>query len=295
MNENEKKYHQQRRMFFLIDKKLVVVKKGVSLCHFDWLVSQGWTKKDAEKFISKELRGVIDPDGNLKFFVGKKWELNEEIEKKFFEIFPELVKRLKLKDEVKIYGGAIEKEIGQIWPGRKYYGSIGELINNGVILVDKNDEIIGIEEKMEAHENGGKRHRAFSVLIFNKKNELMLQQRAIDKYHCGGLWTNTCCSHPRLNETTIKAAHRRLMEEMGFNTKLKEIFSFKYQVELDHGLSENEYDHVYVGKYNRIPKINPKEVKDWKWVSIEDLDQDIKDNRKSYTPWFRKIWKEFRK
>jgi isopentenyl-diphosphate delta-isomerase len=123
----------------------------------------------------------------------------------------------------------------------------------------------------------------------------MLQQRAFSKYHAGGLWTNTCCSHPRPGELTEAAAHRRLVEEMGFETELKEIFAFKYQVKLDHDLSENEYDHIFIGKYNSEPKINREEVEAWKWTSKEDLSKDIKENPANYTFWFKEIWKEFSK
>jgi isopentenyl-diphosphate delta-isomerase len=164
-----------------------------------------------------------------------------------------------------------------------------------VVLVDENDKEIGTEEKMAAHQNGGKRHRAFSILIFNDKNELMLQQRAFSKYHAGGLWTNTCCSHPRPGESTVAAAHRRLIEEMGFDTELKEIFSFKYQVKLDHNLTENEYDHFFIGKYNLEPKINKEEAEAWKWITEENLNRDIKANLLKYTFWFKEIWKEFEK
>jgi len=164
-----------------------------------------------------------------------------------------------------------------------------------VILVDDFDKEIGTEEKIKAHQNGGKRHRAFSVLIFNDNDELMLQQRAISKYHCGGLWTNTCCSHPKPEEKTEEAAHRRLLEEMGFDCKLQEKFCFKYSAPLDHDLTENEYDHVFVGYYNLEPKINREEAESWKWIAKQDLNKDIELNPEKYTPWFKIIWKEFNK
>ena len=163
-----------------------------------------------------------------------------------------------------------------------------------VILVDKNDNQLGILEKMAAHLNGGTKHRAFSVLIFNDKNELMLQQRAISKYHCGGLWTNTCCSHPRLNETTESAAHRRLMEEMGFDCELKEIFSFNYEAKVNNELTENEYDHVFIGKYNLEPKLNMSEAENWKWISISDLETEIKQKPDLFTVWFKIIFSTLR-
>ncbi|MDP4010000.1 MAG: isopentenyl-diphosphate Delta-isomerase [Candidatus Shapirobacteria bacterium] len=164
-----------------------------------------------------------------------------------------------------------------------------------VILVDENDQQIGIEEKMKAHEGDGKRHRAFSILIFNEKGETMLQQRALSKYHSGGLWTNTCCSHPRPEENTLAAAHRRLGEEMGFDCKLKEVFEYKYQIKLDHGLSENEYLHVFIGKYDEDPIINRDEAEDWKWISWENLNEDVNKNPGSYTFWFKVTLKELNK
>ncbi|MEI8067540.1 MAG: isopentenyl-diphosphate Delta-isomerase [Candidatus Shapirobacteria bacterium] len=168
-------------------------------------------------------------------------------------------------------------------------------MNENVILVNDSDQEIGVEEKIEAHRNGGKRHRAFSILIFNDKDELMLQQRAFSKYHCGGLWTNTCCSHPRPGEKTEDAAHRRLVEEMGFDVELMEKFSFNYIAPLDHDLTENEHDHVFVGYYNLEPKINPDEVESWKWISKADLNKDIESNPQNYTFWFKRIWSEFNK
>jgi len=159
-------------------------------------------------------------------------------------------------------------------------------MKDDIILVDKNDNQIGTGEKMPVHIKG-ELHRAFSVFIFNNKNELMLQQRADEKYHCGGLWTNTCCSHPYPDEKTVDGAERRINEEMGFDCKLKEIFSFLYKTKFENGLTENEFDHVFVGDYNNDPVINLKEVKEWKWVSIENLENDIKDNPQNYTCWLK--------
>jgi isopentenyl-diphosphate delta-isomerase len=155
-----------------------------------------------------------------------------------------------------------------------------------IILVDKNDEEIGTEEKLKAH-IAGKLHRAFSIFVFNSKDELLLQQRAIKKYHSGGLWSNTCCSHPRPGEQLEKAVHRRLKEEMGFDCELKEIFSFTYEAKLDKGLRENEYDHVFVGKFDGEPEINPEEVDDWKWMGLQELKNDMQKNPAIYTYWFR--------
>lgn len=156
-----------------------------------------------------------------------------------------------------------------------------------VILVDEKDNEVGTEEKIKAHKNGGKLHRAFSVFIFNSKGEFMLQQRAESKYHCGGLWTNTCCSHPRPGEVTEEAAHRKLEQEMGFDTELKELFSFIYRAEFGNKLTEHELDHVFVGFYESEPKPNPEEAESWKWIGIKDLQGDIRKNPDKYTPWFK--------
>lgn len=158
-----------------------------------------------------------------------------------------------------------------------------------VILVDEQDKQLGTLEKMAAHLNGGTKHRAFSVLIFNNKNELMLQQRALSKYHCGGQWTNTCCSHPRPDETTEAAAYRRLMEEMGFDCELKETFAFNYETKVNNELTENEYDHVFMGKYNLEPRINKDEAESWKWISIKDLESEINQKPDLFTVWFKII------
>ena len=155
-----------------------------------------------------------------------------------------------------------------------------------VILVDEDDLAIGEMEKMEAHEKAVL-HRAFSIFVFNGQNKLMLQQRALTKYHSPGLWTNTCCSHPRPGETVYNAGHRRLIEEMGFDCKIEKIFDFIYKVELDQGLTEHEFDHVFFGRYNGQPNINPKEVASWKWMKMEDIAKDMKETPESYTVWFR--------
>lgn len=154
-----------------------------------------------------------------------------------------------------------------------------------VILVDKNNQPIGTGEKMAVHQKG-QLHRAFSIFIFNSRKRLMLQKRAISKYHCGGLWTNACCSHPRVDENIDTAVHRRLKEEMGFDCQLKEAFTFIYKAKLDHGLTEHEFDHVLIGTFDDQPKINPEEADDWKWIDLEDLKKDIAQNPQNYTPWF---------
>ena len=161
-----------------------------------------------------------------------------------------------------------------------------------VILVDENDQQIGLMEKIEAHEKA-LLHRAFSVFVLNSKNELMLQRRALHKYHSPGLWTNTCCSHQRDGETTMDAGLRRLQEEMGFVTPLQEKFSFIYKAEFDNGLTEHEYDHVLLGHFENEPIINPDEVAEWKWMPILEVQNDIENNPEDYTPWFRIIFEKF--
>lgn len=161
-----------------------------------------------------------------------------------------------------------------------------------VILVNELDQQIGLMPKLEAHEKAIL-HRAFSVFILNEKNEIMLQQRAYQKYHSPLLWTNTCCSHQRDGETNIQAGSRRLYEEMGFKTELKELFSFIYKAPFDNGLTEHEFDHVMIGYYNDEPIINTEEVEDWKWMKIEDIKKDMLSNPDLYTVWFKIIFDEF--
>lgn len=161
-----------------------------------------------------------------------------------------------------------------------------------VILVNENDEPIGLMNKLEAHEKAVL-HRAFSVFILNSKNEVMLQQRAHHKYHSPLLWTNTCCSHQRAGETNIQAGKRRLFEEMGFSVELKELFHFIYKAPFDNGLTEHELDHVMIGYYNDGPNINDDEVESWKWMKIEDIKDDMIENPDIYTVWFKIIFDEF--
>jgi isopentenyl-diphosphate delta-isomerase len=157
-----------------------------------------------------------------------------------------------------------------------------------VILVDENDQEIGLMEKQEAHEKA-LLHRAFSVLVFNDKGEMLLQQRAFEKYHSGGLWTNTCCSHPRQGETTEEAAHRRLQEEMGFDCDLNLHQTFIYKAPFDNGLTEHELDHVYIGKYNNNPEFNALEVSSFQWISLEELKDQLKNRPEKFTVWFKMI------
>tara|TARA_B100001250_G_scaffold130685_1_gene111516 strand:+ start:150 stop:668 length:519 start_codon:yes stop_codon:yes gene_type:complete len=161
-----------------------------------------------------------------------------------------------------------------------------------VILVDKNDNQLGLMEKIEAHKKAIL-HRAFSVFILNENNELLLQKRGLNKYHSPGLWTNTCCSHPRNEEDVLEAGIRRLKEEMGIVTKLNTLLSFIYKAEFDNGLTEHEFDHVLIGKYNSDPIINKLEVCDWKWIDLNVLRQDILDNPEIYTIWFKIIFEKF--
>jgi isopentenyl-diphosphate delta-isomerase len=161
-----------------------------------------------------------------------------------------------------------------------------------VILVDTNDVPLGTMPKMEAHEKAIL-HRAFSVFILNKEGQLMLQQRALSKYHSPGLWTNTCCSHQRLGETNIEAGNRRLQEEMGFKTPLKELFSFVYKATFDNGLTEHEFDHVILGYYDSEPIINHEEVTNWKWMNLEEIIKEIKTTPDNYTAWFKIIFDRF--
>lgn len=163
-----------------------------------------------------------------------------------------------------------------------------------VILVDENDKQIGLMPKMEAHEKAVL-HRAFSVFIFNEKNELMLQQRALHKYHSPGLWTNTCCSHQRDGESNLEAGKRRLFEEMGFVTELKETTSFIYKAPFENGLTEHEYDHILVGHYENDPEINKEEVAEWKWMDLELVRIDIETAPESYTAWFKIIFEKYYK
>ena len=161
-----------------------------------------------------------------------------------------------------------------------------------VILVNEKDEPIGLMGKMEAHEKG-LLHRAFSVFVFNSKQEVLLQQRAACKYHSPNLWTNTCCSHPRAGETNQQAGERRLQEEMGLQVPLQEVFSFIYKAPFDNGLTEHEYDHVLVGYSDAQPQINPEEVASWKWLSLEAIKEDILQAPERYTAWFKIIFEEF--
>ena len=159
-----------------------------------------------------------------------------------------------------------------------------------VILVNEQDEAIGLMEKMEAHEKG-LLHRAFSILIFNSKGEMLLQQRALSKYHSPGLWTNACCSHPRNGETILEAANRRLSEEMGMQTELKVLTHFIYKAAFDNGLTEHELDYVVHGLSDENPKINPDEVNAFRWISPQELNQWVQRSPNEFTVWFLELFK----
>jgi isopentenyl-diphosphate delta-isomerase len=163
-----------------------------------------------------------------------------------------------------------------------------------VILVDEKDNPLGLIGKMEAHKKG-LLHRAFSVFILNSKHELLIQKRAYTKYHSAGLWTNTCCSHQRKEESSIQAGQRRLFEEMGFNAPLKELFSFIYKTSFDNGLIEHELDHVLLGFSDDSPKINSDEVYNFEWINLETLNKDLISNTDKYTVWFHIIFERFYK
>jgi isopentenyl-diphosphate Delta-isomerase len=154
-----------------------------------------------------------------------------------------------------------------------------------VILVNERDEEIGVMEKMEAHRKGIL-HRAFSIFIFNNKKEMLLQQRAVNKYHSGGLWTNACCSHPTPGEPTEAAALRRLKEELGFETLLEKVFDFTYEVSFENGLTENEFDHVFTGVYNGEINFDKHEVKDICFRSMEEIESDLQTHPYKFTAWF---------
>ena len=161
--------------------------------------------------------------------------------------------------------------------------------SNTVIAVNERDEVTGYHGKMEVHEKGIL-HRAISVCIFNSKGEWLLQQRAGSKYHSGLLWSNTTCTHPMVGESVLEAANRRLLEEMGMHAILTKKFSFQYRAELDKSLVENELDHVFVGVSDDLPKINPEEVEDYRYISTDELSQSIEQSPEQYTEWFKLLF-----
>ena len=162
-----------------------------------------------------------------------------------------------------------------------------------VLLVDANNNALGLAEKMEAHRGEGKLHRAFSVLIYDQEGRMLLQLRSTKKYHFGGLWSNACCGHPLNDAMLIEEAMQRLEEEFGFSTPLTEKFHFLYEAhDPDSGLTEREFDHVLVGVYNEAPHPNPDEIDDYRWISFDDLLRDVQSSPEKYTPWFRILLEE---
>lgn len=157
-----------------------------------------------------------------------------------------------------------------------------------VILVDEQDREIGTEEKLQAHLSG-KLHRAISIFIFNGRGEMLLQRRAWGKYHSAGLWSNTCCSHPRPGEGALEAAERRLFEEMGMSCCLEKVSELVYRAPLENGLTEHEFDHIFVGHCNDDPKLNLEEACDWKWIDMASLEEDVQSFPQKYTYWFKEI------
>jgi isopentenyl-diphosphate delta-isomerase len=155
-----------------------------------------------------------------------------------------------------------------------------------VILVDEHDVQTGTMEKMEVHQKA-LLHRAFSIFIFNEKGEMLLHKRAEKKYHSAGLWTNACCSHPKPGEETLAAAEIRLQEEMGFNAELKKAFDFVYKAPFDNGLTEHEFDHVFIGKYDGDIFPNAEEVSDYCYKSVEEIKNSIQSHPQKYTEWFK--------
>ncbi|HEX2848083.1 MAG TPA: isopentenyl-diphosphate Delta-isomerase [Chitinophagaceae bacterium] len=160
------------------------------------------------------------------------------------------------------------------------------IIEEQVILVNRQDEETGVAEKMKAHQQGWL-HRAFSIFVFNSRGEMLLQQRALGKYHSGGLWTNTCCSHPRPGEDTKAAAERRLKEEMGFRVSLEKVFDFVYKADFENGLTEHEFDHVFVAEYEGPVDFNKEEVMNCSYRSMQQIAQSLETDPAQYTAWFR--------
>ena len=156
-----------------------------------------------------------------------------------------------------------------------------------VVLVDEQDNEVGTEEKLRVHMDGGKLHRALSVFIFNSDGKMLLQKRADGKYHAGGLWTNACCTHPRPGESPEDAAHRRLKEEMGFDCPIKKAFTTVYGADVGGGLTEKEFDHVFIGEFDGDPEPDPEEASEFKWIDMAELLDDVERNPDKYTPWFR--------
>jgi isopentenyl-diphosphate Delta-isomerase len=167
-----------------------------------------------------------------------------------------------------------------------------ETMVENVVLVNEHDQAIGTYERMAAHTDG-KLHRAFSIFILNSSRQLLLQRRTSSKYHSRGLWSNTCCGHPRPGESIKQASRRRLAEEMGFDSELTRLFGFVYWVELEDGLVEHEYDHVLLGQFDGTPNPDRNEVGEWRWTDLEAVSASLDDRPESYTYWFRLSFSRF--
>jgi isopentenyl-diphosphate delta-isomerase len=163
-----------------------------------------------------------------------------------------------------------------------------------VVLVDAEDRELGTAAKLDAHRSGSL-HRAFSVFVFDRNGRLLLQQRALSKYHSGGLWANACCSHPRPGEAVLEAARRRLREELGVSCTLEPVFGFVYRASLDNGLIEHEYDHVLVGRFEGTPEPDPREVADWRWAEPAELAADLAANPGRYAAWLPPAFAELQR
>jgi isopentenyl-diphosphate Delta-isomerase len=166
------------------------------------------------------------------------------------------------------------------------------MVEEKVVLVNERDEAVGVEDKTRAHLLGAL-HRAFSVFVVNGAGQLLVQKRALTKYHSGGLWSNTCCGHPRPGEALEQAARRRLKEEMGFESELTELFAFVYRAELEEGFVENEYDHVLLGRFEGVPDPDPAEVAEWQWLDLATLSVYLTERPQNYTYWFRISFERF--
>ena len=162
-----------------------------------------------------------------------------------------------------------------------------------VVLVNEQDEVLGLMEKMQAHENGIL-HRAFSVFLFNGKGEMLLQKRAAGKYHSPNQWTNAVCSHPRIDETYLEGAKRRLKEELGIEAELSEKFNFVYKADVGQNLWEHELDHVFTGNFEGEVHLNADEVSEIRYISMEDLDREMTASPQNFTEWFKIILAEYK-
>jgi len=162
-----------------------------------------------------------------------------------------------------------------------------------VVLVNPEDKVLGLMEKQQAHVNG-LLHRAFSVFLFNTKGEMLLQKRASEKYHSPLKWTNAVCSHPRIEETYLQGAKRRVKEELGIDVELSEKFDFIYKADVGNGLWEHELDHVFVGIFEDDFDLNKDEVDEVKYISVDDLDREMHENPENFTEWFKIILEEYK-